>query len=603
MKTRIQLAFFLLVSLSSANAMGQWRHITLFGGSNLPVVYFLDKFGKPETGFASSEAGVEKTTDGGFSWKNVFSGVLNPDDLVFMDSLTGWVSTEGTIIDGSTYSSCFKTTDGGESWFPLGNGENPAQAVYYDSISDGLFLSTYGGLDPLDQCELSWDRGATWVPFVSNYGISYGGFAFVNGDTGVLTWFTNEYTPLDWEETQDGGHTWLSLAIDTPCWQPLAIPGTSTFFVNTLRGSILRSDDAGESWRTIYQFPSQDIHYISGLELSGATDSIASSGCIRGTLDSMFVMLCTGCYLSTDQGLSWSYLCGVPDIQYPVQRFYLDSRKLYVFGNDSNPNPTLWILNLDSLNIVYSNYAEQFPNGLKQQTITAGDTVRVDYLSDTALGPQVGVDSVLLTISYDTNTLSLVRFELDSGWSIKDSTYSAGTYHLLLVDSDSLGLAGSTRLLRADFESYLTNTVQSKVYLDSVHFFGHRLNCDCSVSSILSVDTSAYSFPGAIDSVEVDFSGCADSLLLAVMNGGQIVFNIESIQPNPASGNITASLTRQTVSPISYELYDALGSQQSSGSIASDQTTLDVSSLPSGIYYLRFSSEGYVQTRSISIQR
>ena len=61
-----------------------------------------------------------------------------------------------------------------------------------------------------------------------------------------------------------------------------------------------------------------------------------------------------------------------------------------------------------------------------------------------------------------------------------------------------------------------------------------RLNCDCAVESI-----------DGEDSVQINFTGCGDSLILAAMNDS-LPFYIESIQPNPAQDRLwLVSLLRQ----------------------------------------------------------
>jgi hypothetical protein len=358
--------------------------------------------------------------------------------------------------------------------------------------------------------------------------------------------------------------------------------------------NVLRTDDGWNSWRVIASLPS------IGMFNPGSVDSMHTPGCMRGDLSHLFVQLYSGLYESTDEGVTWQSLCGVPfrtninSVDVINIRFCLNGNTLYAITSDSSLGECLWKLNLDSLNSVPSIYAEQFPNSLKQETIAAGGSVLVDYLSDSALGPEIGVDSVSLAISFDTNVLTLASFELDSGWSIKDSSSSGGRYHLLLVVSDSLGLDSSSRILRADFESYLTNTLQSKVYLDSVHFYGHRLNCDCAVQSVLAGDTSTLAT--AIDSVQINFTGCGDSLILAAMNDS-LPFYIESIQPNPAQDEIT-------IHAVNCEMYDALGRAQDVRSTSLQSgLSLDVSNVPSGIYFIRVSAGGYVQSRSVVIQK
>ena len=139
------------------------------------------------------------------------------------------------------------------------------------------------------------------------------------------------------------------------------------------------------------------------------------------------------------------------------------------------------------------------------------------------------------------------------------------------------------------FNTYLS-TPSTKVYLDSAHLYGHRLNCDCAALSTANSD-----------SVEIDFNtGCGDSIILAAMNE-EAPFYIKSITPNPASSTIEINLS--SFASIDYTLFDELGNSRLSGNISSLQSKLDVTNLPSGDYYIRLNSNGYVQTRKIEILR
>ncbi len=597
----------LILLLASQCAYAQWRNVLHTGEDDFTVVYFLDP-PYSSIGFAGSfqyntPSPIFKTTDGGFTWSAIQTPLVNTFDFVFKDSLTGWAATE---------IGCYKTTDCGETWELLTKwygtvGQSYINDVFYDKMSGGLFLSTWAGAWPVagGHNELSWDEGMTWSAFGLVGREQSGGFAFVNGDSGLLSW--NDYfnSDGDWWRTTDGGHNWNAIpGIDSNCWQPLAIQGTNTYFVNSWWGSILRTDDAGDTWTLLYSFPPQN-------RIFNGEDNLPSSSCIRGTLDSLFVMVCSGCYLSTDQGVSWKYLCGVPDLIRPFQRFFVNDRKVFVCGADSNESCSVWMLNLDSLNIITSNYSERFRGGTKQKTISPGDTAFVQFLSTDTLGSNVAVDSVFLWASYDTQAVSPVTFTPPPGWKIADTQLRMGRIYAELIDTDSVSLDSSRTLLTISYRTWLngggragSTDLRTMIYLDSVHTFGHRLNCDCAVSSILSADTASISLYAALDSVELDFAGCGDSILLSFMNGGKLVFNIESIVPNPAQNEIRVSVTGLTVSGMGVELFDMLGRQQNANpTFLLSEIAVDVSNIPPGTYYLRLAASGYVQTRKVSIER
>ncbi len=601
---------FIWIFISPLTSVAQWNLLTTTG-QTLHAVYFLPA--NPEIGFIGGDGGssvpssIEKTMDGGKTWRYVSVGgsLLTPyvTDFSFKDSLVGFAS----VTDSEA---CFKTTDGGETWLPFPPNYffggtrysvGSAYGVYYDAGNGGLFLATSYGLS------VSWDEGTTWAVIHNLFDDEHFGFAFSDINHGVSSAWSGDGNP--WYLTSDGGQTWNYLTIDSTCWQPLAIQGTNAFFALTEYGAnLLRTDDGWNTWRTIHIFP-EPGEFNAG---SSSQDSLRNTSCVRGDLSHLFVQDFSGVYESTDQGITWNSLCGpswnvgINNVALFAIRFYVSGNYLYAITLDTNIAPgCLWMLDLDSLNSVSMSYAEQFQNGLKQETISAGDTARVDYLSDSAVGQEVGADSVSLTISYDTSVLMLTRFQPAPGWSIRDSSSIGGNYHLLLVASDSLALDSSPLILRADFESYLTNTLQSKVYLDSVHFYGHRLNCDCEVQSVLAADTS--SLAQAIDSVQINFTGCGDSILLAVMNDS-LPFAIESIVPNPAQDEITLSISEGdaaeggSIHAVEIEMYDALGRGQDVRSTSLQSgLTLDVSNVPSGIYFVRVSAGGYVQSRSVVI--
>jgi hypothetical protein len=159
-------------------------------------------------------------------------------------------------------------------------------------------------------------------------------------------------------------------------------------------------------------------------------------------------------------------------------------------------------------------------------------------------------------------------------------------------------LPGSDRdtIATLQFQTYLTKNDSTSIRLTHQQFLADR---EISPPCIATIDT--ISIPSHF-TLEL---GCDDSNIMAALNDS-LPFIIESIQPNPAQNEITVTLLG-TVQPT-IEIYDVLGRTvaifpPSSFIPHHSFFSVDVSNVPSGVYYLRLTSNGYVQTRSISVER
>lgn len=96
---------------------------------------------------------------------------------------------------------------------------------------------------------------------------------------------------------------------------------------------------------------------------------------------------------------------------------------------------------------------------------------------------------------------------------------------------------------------------------------------------------------------------CGDAQLTRYLGTGSAL-TIASIQPNPAGDEIAVRVVGGDPSAIlQCELYDALGRGMGvRRTPLRSGVSLDVSQVPSGIYFLRVSSGGYVQSRSVAVQ-
>jgi len=559
-------------------------------GSGFRCIYFLPGT-HDSVGLASNEWYLYKTTDAGETWREIPMPVMSDGHplyqflygINFEDSLTGWM----TYGWSPNFGGSLKTTDAGETWSEV---QLPQQyggmygAIYVDPATKHIFLNTWeAGPYSLE----SFDNGTTWQWII---GVCGTGFAFSSDTDGLIA---SQYAGITngssfWLGTTNGGQSWNPLSMDSECWQPLALNGSkSSFAITDFSGTVCRTQDNWATWRNTFTFPP-------------VTDraGVVSSGCIQGDSCLLFTQVTTGCYFSTDQGQSWLSTGGVPTTDVWDRRFWVDNHKVIIGATDTINDSGfshLWKLNLDSFLWNYGIFA-RLDNGSQQTALHPGDSVGVTFVP--GAGTLAATDSVELTLRYDPNAVSLSTLTLPAGWWVADSSYSNGVLTLVLRSDSAEPLPNP--LLHAEFKTYLTPSEshagstgpRAFIYLDNAQsFFPQTTPCAPTTLSLQSPD-----------SVEIDFTGCGDSTILAAMQG-QPPFSIVSIVPNPARTSLTIRVDAAVFGGIAYELFDALGRSRRSGEISGESASLDVTSLAAGCYYLRLSSNGYVQSRSIAIER
>ena len=569
--------------------LAQWR-LMLPTHTQIRAIYFINLPGPPRIGFAAGVSYPEliyKTTNGGGTWETVPFGGYGILDMTFKDSLTGWATVYSVSQSGQ---GCYKTTDGGDSWFPLpGSAGRAATAIFYNKDNGGLFLSAWSGIFNL----VSWDEGATWANSWPTELTN--GLAFNDDSLGVAA--TAGAGNYPWYRTTDGGKTWALLGFREECWQPLGIDGTNTFFaISDWSQTIYRTDDAGNNWKGLYTFPDNPVNFA---------DQIPTTGCIRGDSIHLFVQEGSGCYLSTDQGSSWKYLCGLPSYGVADTRFFVKYPYVYIATNDRIlPTQSLWMLNVDSMQ--YFPTGISFTDGTKRTSVRAGSVVTVNYSPQTS--DPIGIDTGHLVFHYDTNALELKDIRLPPSWIILDSSTTGGVLDLRIVDTTGSQLP--TPAVQLIFNTYLSpsesragrsivgdaSSPRAFVYLDSADLSGHRLNCDCQALSIIGPD-----------SVEIDFTGCGDSTILAAM-GHEPPFTIKRVSPNPSEGSFTIEYHVAAEGPLSMELEDYLGRMvtvlKQGWSKPGDETeTYSVQNISSGLYRLVLRSGARELSRLVVIAK
>jgi hypothetical protein len=529
---RFQIYILLVLVLFASNSDAQWYKLQTF---DMPIscVAFLDEIGSPLVGFAGLNPQepsddltkmVRKTTDGGISWLNCHltgmpSGAIT--NFCFMNDNVGWLSL-GHTVTGSTTISSYMTTDGGSNWIPMtiGSVVNGSTSVYYNSNTNLLFLSSWSS--PL---MVSSDLGFTWnqIPHVN----ITNGFAFSNQNEGVLSRVSNAgITFYDLYRTTDGGLTWNTVPFKEEAWQPLAIPNSSIYFLlSELSGNLYRSDDGGIAWNLISTVPT-------------------ASGQITGSLSMLFIQTSElGILQSTDQGRSWKSICG-PHF-FPDTRFDVIGRTTYAFDKYFEPTGLSRFFGRLWVNTTGNGSGERLllshTSGNRDFVLRAGDNCKADIaLPDTFSTIQwLKLDSLVFTVKYEADVLSLKSAEAAQGWKLISATESLGkvSVKLLRESSNDRGVPVAS----LTFQASIAREKETDVYIDSVFYnAGEFTNCEVLASEKLHVTIS---------------DECGDSTLRAFLNSKPIL-EIVSIYPNPTNGDITIDFRTLVDGDVSLEVYD-----------------------------------------------
>src|SRR5665213_824385 len=152
------------------------------------------------------------------------------------------------------------------------------------------------------------------------------------------------------------------------------------------------------------------------------------------------------------------------------------------------------------------------------------------------------------------------------------------------------------------FQVYLADSTSTPIALSNISF---TTSLDLPLDCIASIADTGAQFTYVYR--------CGDHTLQNFMLTGGMPFSIESIVPNPAQSEIEVRVEGGALATLTCELYDALGNRvllqpldhppaPSYSASLRRRGSIDVSSLPSGTYFLRLSQNGYVQSRQISIE-
>jgi len=276
---------FLATTFQSHNPPG-WYQQTLPVNDNINDIFFLDSLNGwvvTQGSFSSNDTShILHTSDGGNNWDFQFSGLTNLLSIQFLNFDTGYVCGGN---NGSVIMTILKTTNGGIDWLNINNLIGTGRNVDFINTQTGWISSSdidFGGI---------WkttNGGTNWLKQLSppiTPTLSIKALSILNQDTG---WAINSSSTLkQLYRTTNGGTNWN---VQYTFGEQL----NDVLFLNRDLGFISggvnkRTTDGGFNWTS-------STSNVGGIKLSIISDSINWAGADFNKISK-----------TTDNGISWFY--------------------------------------------------------------------------------------------------------------------------------------------------------------------------------------------------------------------------------------------------------------------------------------------------------
>jgi photosystem II stability/assembly factor-like uncharacterized protein len=316
----------------------QWQ--VLAAGPKVPQgkqddIYFVNA----QRGFVASggNSSVYRTTDGGNTWKSVFSKQTSYFRAVlFLDDNHGFVGNLGAGLSGdvSDTNVLYETKDGGDSWNPVTQitGDSPKGICNLVAI-DSTHVAAIGRTNGPAHLMMSSDAGATWqaTSLAEHFSMAIDAH-FSSSTTGVLVGMgAGAPSACKIIRTEDGGKSFKTVftasANNSLCWK-VQFPTKDVGYVaiqQTASGppAFAKTTDGGATWKELPlpPYPGSPTRGYAALAVGFITDKIGWVAAEGKT---------SPVYRTSDGGETWETETSITP---PINRFrFVDKKTAYAVG-------------------------------------------------------------------------------------------------------------------------------------------------------------------------------------------------------------------------------------------------------------------------------
>lgn len=624
-----------------------------------PDIGFIGEGGARAENLSYLPASVWRTDDAGTSWNkaNVNRFTSAVAQFCFLDASVGWFAAENSYVSDIN-GGCYATMDGGENWQWLSESAGSATSVRYNAKTNLLIIGKWGGF-PLGMM-YSADAGQNWEAFESirfSTGVDFldslngmvtcslgpywrttdGGVSWMAclpfrtecwqplAVRGTSTYFTaNEGVP-DIMRSTDAGLTWerLLLLPYKPAEISGMIAGDFRALIFQAKDGFQASYDSGYTWRSICGPPSSydtrfylrddylyapdptgglwlnrhplgrgvPVFYDSPMELAQNCEQQSSKfpfnysdPCIGGaTLDS--VSIDASADYSFDVGIMPREVSDVDSFAVLHQPLAIGDTAHLTFHftfQGERKDTTITIV------APASQPALQLAEGKRSISIPTDTTNFVSLRMGSSIPSSFGLTTLHCDLTLTGEAVSKAGTSVGvNGWEVTSEAVTGDDIMLELSRTSGGPIEAGEEIVRIPLQSYVALDTTASLVLQ-----GFRFNSDfrgCPPQSF-GPDTVTITVP----------SECGDATLRRSLSGLR-PFEVEGINPNPATDRLNVTLRRHTNSQITYEIIGLDGTTLQSG--ANLQSEIGTKSLRTGAYYLRLEQDGYVVTKRFLIER
>ncbi|HMQ69476.1 MAG TPA: YCF48-related protein [Ignavibacteria bacterium] len=189
-------------------------------------------FTDSETGYIAGSIDIQKTTNGGTNWINVYSSTTNEifTDIVFTDPNTGYVA--------GSYGKLLKTTNAGQTWSTgvISTNGSMITSLCFVNENTGYAAGDFGEIAKTTNAGQTWTNQASPLQFAYLTSIDFQdeNTGYVSSGSGLL-------------KTTDGGTTWSIMNAPAGGYYKIQFRNNFGYAVAS-NGMIIKSTDSGNSW-------------------------------------------------------------------------------------------------------------------------------------------------------------------------------------------------------------------------------------------------------------------------------------------------------------------------------------------------------------------